>query len=300
MSDSDSAGRPEAPKPSLSLRIRDWVRGLRGKGADDSLREELEELLEEHGEEPGEPQSEERTLLRNVLTVADLSVNDIMVPRADIISIGQDVSLDEAVAQFIAAGHSRLPVHRGTLDDVAGMLHVKDLLPFWRKETEFALAPIVRKVLFVPPSVPVLDLLLQMRGTGLHMALVIDEYGGVDGLVTIEDLVEQIVGEIRDEYDEDEGPLLVEKPDGTLEAFARCPVETLEERIGYALRDPEREEDIDTLGGLVFSLVGRVPRRGELIAHPLGLRFEVLDADPRRVKRLRIRNLPPPPAPIGK
>jgi len=300
MSDADFPARADAPKPSLGARIRDWVRGLRGKGADDSLREELEELLEEHGEEPGEVESEERTLLRNVLTVADLSVNDIMVPRADIIAIGHDVSLDEAVAQFIAAGHSRLPVHRGTLDDVAGMLHVKDLLPFWRKETEFALAPIVRKVLFVPPSVPVLDLLLQMRGTGLHMALVIDEYGGVDGLVTIEDLVEQIVGEIRDEYDEEEGPFLVEKPDGTLEAVARCPVETLEDRIGQSLRDPAREEDIDTLGGLVFSLVGRVPRRGELIAHPLGLRFEVLDADARRVKRLRIRNLPPPPAPTGK
>ncbi len=292
---------PSRPTENVSLaqRLREWL-GLRGR-TEETLREELEELLEDHAEDGGGASSEERALLRNVLSVADLRVDDIMVPSADIIAIEVESTLEQVIARFIDAAHSRLPVYRETLDDVIGMIHVKDLLPYWSAGQPFALEPVLRKVLFVPPSAPVLELLLQMRGTGLHMALVVDEYGGVDGLVTIEDLVEQIVGEIRDEYDEEEGPSLIDKPDGSVEALGRCPVEDLEKRVGRALLDDTQEEQIDTLGGLVFSLVGRVPRRGELIAHPSGLQFEVLDVDARRVKRIRIRNLDAlVPAPTGK
>jgi CBS domain containing-hemolysin-like protein len=299
MSDSSPSRSSEGGTLTLARRLRDWL-GLRGRG-EETLREELEELLEGHAEDEEGGGAEERTLLRNVLSVTDLHVDDVMVPNADIVALDADSTLDQVIAKFIEAGHSRLPVYRETLDDVIGMIHVKDLLPYWNGKQPFTLDPVLRKVLFVPPSVPVLDLLLQMRGTGLHMALVVDEYGGVDGLVTIEDLVEQIVGEIRDEHDEDEGPFLIDKADGSVEALGRCPVDELVKRVGRSLLDPEQEEQIDTLGGLVFSLVGRVPRRGELIPHPSGLQFEVLDADARRVKRIRIRNLDSvPPAPTGK
>ena len=174
------------------------------------------------------------------------------------------------------------------------MVHVKDMLPFLAKAKPFDLRSILRRVLFVAPSMRVLDLLLEMRRTRLHMALVVDEFGGVDGLVTIEDLVEEIVGEIEDEHDVDEGPKLVPASDGTLIADARTTIEEFEARVGPILNDEEREQ-IDTLGGLVFALAGRVPSRGELVFHPTGLEFEVLDADPRRVKRLRVRNAPKSP-----
>ena len=289
MSDDKSHADPEAPK--LVHRVRGWLKGWR-RGGDDSLRESLEELLQEHDGGSDTPvESEERVLLRNVLKVGELRVDDVMVPRADIIAVDSTATLDEVMDLFVQAQHTRLPVYRETLDDVTGMLHIKDLLEFWDGKKPFTMAPVIRKVLFVPPSMSVLDLLLQMRSTRVHMALVVDEFGGIDGLATFEDLVEQIVGEIEDEHDEVEGPLLVERADGTLEADARYPVEDLERRVGVALLDEEREEYVETLGGLIFSLLGRVPRRGELIEHPCGLAFEVIDADPRRVKRLRIRNL---------
>ena len=281
-----------AAETSLGERVRDWLRGLLGgKSGDESLREDLEELLEEHADTKSPLDAEERLLLRNILKVGELRVDDIMIPRADIVAVPESVTLEQMVQVFMDAAHSRLPVYRENLDDVVGMVHIKDLLKYWGSSRKFAMARVVRKILFVPPSMPVLDLLLQMRATRVHMALVVDEYGGADGLVTIEDLVEQIVGEIHDEHDETEGPLLVERPDGTLEADARCPVEALENRLGMALLDEEREEYVDTLGGLVFALVGRIPQRGELIGHPCGIAFEVMDADPRRVKRLRVRNL---------
>lgn len=278
-------------RPSLAVRLREWLRVLRGaRKPEDRLRDELEELLEEHAETPVD--REERALLGNILTVGELRVDDVEVPRADIIAVEEDITLDELVRAFADAGHSRLPVYRDSLDQVLGMVHIKDLMPYWKGEKPFKLADVVRKVLFVPPSMPVLDLLLQMRARRLHLALVVDEYGGVDGLVTIEDLVEQIVGEIHDEHDDAEMPTLVTRPGGVIEADARCPVADLEAQIGRSLISPEQHEEIDTLGGLVFSLVGRVPQRGELVRHPSGLAFEVLDADPRRIKRLRVRDIP--------
>ncbi len=192
-----------------------------------------------------------------------------------------------------------MPIYRETLDDPTGMVHIKDVIQFLippddgnaRKEP-FSLKAIRRDLLFVPPSMPALDLLVKMQTTRVHLALVIDEYGGTDGLVSIEDLVEEIVGEIEDEHDTDEGPALARRDDGTIDADARAPIEELEEMLGVKLVDEESDDDVDTLGGLVFSLVGRVPLRGELIKHPSGLEFEVRDADARRLKKLRIHNAP--------
>ena len=227
----------------------------------------------------------------NLLNFGDLRVDDVMVPRADIIAVEQSTPVAEVVGIICEAGHSRLPVFRDSLDDIVGMVHVRDLLRFWGADRPGALTEVVRRQLFVPPSMRVRDLLLQMRATRIHMAMVVDEYGGTDGLVTIEDLVEEIVGDIHDEHDSEVLPQLVEKPGGVVEADARAPVEDLEKRMGFNLLPEEGDEDIETLGGLVFSLAGRVPTRGELIVHPAGLQFEVVDADPRRIKRLRIKHV---------
>ena len=212
-----------------------------------------------------------------------------MVPRSDIKTIESTATLDEVIAAMRESTHTRMPVVRDTLDDVAGMVHLKDLLPFWGDGKHFILKAILRDLLYVPPSMKVLDLLMKMRDTGTHMAIVVDEYGGTDGMVTIEDLVEEIVGEIQDEHDKILPPSLTERPDGTLEADARVEVEDLEKHLGQELLEPDRREDVDTLGGLIFTLLDRVPARGEIVPHPAALEFEVLDADPRRVKRVLIR-----------
>ncbi len=292
--DSSSSRPPRADgadtEPSLRQTIRGWLRGLkRVRNGETSLRESLEELIEEHDESQEPINPEERLMLMNVLELDQRRVDDVMVPRADIVAAREGVSLDELVAIFTEASHSRLPVFRETLDDVIGMVHIKDLLGLWDKSQPLAMSELVREVLFVPPSMPVLDLLLQMQATRIHMALVVDEYGGTDGLATIEDLVEEIVGEIEDEHDRLEAPQVVELPDGTLELDARTPIDDLEQRIGCNLLPEEGDEDVETVGGLVFSLLGRVPRRGELMSHPAGVEFEVVDADARRVKRVRVR-----------
>jgi CBS domain containing-hemolysin-like protein len=273
----------------LLTRLRVLARRRNGEGH--SLRETLEELIEEDEEETqdrAEFTEQERELLLNALSFGELQVWDVMVPRSDIQAIDVTAGLGEVVGTMREAMHTRLPVYRDNLDDVIGMVHIKDLLPYWGDGAEFELEPIVREVLFVPPSMRVLDLLLQMRDTAVHMAIVVDEYGGTDGLATIEDLVEEIVGEIQDEHDKIMPPRLVELPNGALEADARVEVEELERRLGLELLDAERREDVDTLGGLLFTLLDRVPARGEIVRHPAGVEFAVLDADPRRIKRLRI------------
>jgi CBS domain containing-hemolysin-like protein len=199
---------------------------------------------------------------------------------------------------MVEQGHSRVPVYRETLDNVIGFVHVKDLLGPATERRTIKLSLMLRKVLFVAPSVPILDLLVQMRQARTHIAMVVDEFGGIDGLVTIEDLIEEIVGEIEDEHDVADGPRLAERADGTLIADARTPIEVLEERQGIQLRSNGEQEEVDTLGGLVSGLAGRVPKRGEIIAHPSGIEFEVLDADPRKIKRLRVRC--PPDAAAGR
>jgi CBS domain containing-hemolysin-like protein len=238
--------------------------------------------------------SHERTLINNILEIRDQAVSELMVPRADIVAVDADTERDPLLRLLASKTHSRLPVYRETLDDVIGIIHIKDVLAAIADDRDFTLPDLVRPVSFIAPSMRVLDLLLEMRKTRQHMALVVDEFGGIDGLITIEDLVEGIVGEITDEHDRDVPAELVERPDGSLYADARVPIETFEERVGEVLDQDERDE-VDTLGGLVFSLAGRVPSRGELLTHHSGLEFEILDADPRRIKRIRVRNPPPPP-----
>jgi CBS domain containing-hemolysin-like protein len=288
---------PSSRKPGT---MRSFLRQLLGRNGDSNLRDSFEELLEEHDDRATPIDPDERALIHNILNVGEMTAYDVMVPRADIVSVGIDTTRDEVIRLMSRQPHSRYPVHRESLDDVIGMVHIKDVLAATvdPDPDAFSLRDVMRKVLFVAPSMRVLDLLLQMRMDRLHMALVVDEYGGIDGLVTIEDLVEEIVGEIEDEHDVDSGPRIERKPDGSYIADARMAVEDIEERFGPILSAEEREEDIDTLGGLVFTLAGRVPVRGELIGHPeSGVEFEVLEADPRRIKRMRLRNLPQPVIP---
>ncbi|MGH6661963.1 MAG: hemolysin family protein [Rhodospirillales bacterium] len=281
----DAGARNE---PSLTDTVLGWIRQIaRVREGDDSARDTLEELIEEREEAEVPIDEDERMLLANILELRGRTISDVMVPRADIVAVSRDASLAEVIELLTKKGHSRLPVYGETLDNVTGMVHIKDVLAWRGQDTSFSLAKIQRKILFVSPSMQVLELLLEMRAERCHMALVVDEYGGVDGLVTIEDLVEEIVGEIEDEHDRDEEPRLTRNPDGTFTADARVTLEVLEAEVGPIVTAKEREA-IYTLGGLVFALAGRVPIRGELVRHPSGYEFEILDADPRHVKRLRL------------
>lgn len=272
----------------LWRRMQGLLRPFRRRNGEGAAKDPLEELIEEREEAEIPLGDDERLLLANILALRDRAAEDVMVPRADIVAIDSNAALDEVVELMTRTGHSRIPVYRETLDDAVGMIHIKDILA-WRGQAElFRPAKVLRQVLFVAPSMEVLELLLEMRVKRCHMALVVDEFGGVDGLVTIEDVVEEIVGEIDDEHSRGSEPSVVMHPDGTLDMDARAPVESLAEHFEGALSE-EEQEDIDTVGGLVVSVAGRVPIRGELISHPSGLEFEVLDADPRRLKRLRVR-----------
>jgi len=263
-----------------------------------SVRESIAELVQEAAEEPQTPGAlpdldrREQVLINNILRLRETVADDVMIPRADIIAIRADLTLTQAIEQIRLEGHSRLPVYREQLDDIIGMIHVKDLFAYVGRPESFSIEAILRRPLMVAPQVPVLDLLAQMRQAHMHMALVVDEYGGIDGLVTIEDLIETITGDISDEHDEAERPLVTERPDGALDVDARLPVEDFEARVGPVLSEDERDADIDTVGGLVFTLAGRVPAKGEVVSHPGGFEFRVLEADPRRIRRLRVRRLP--------
>ena len=275
--------------------------GLWRRPPEHSVRDSIAELVQEAadavhvpGEEP-ELDRQERALIANVLRLRDTVADDVMIPRADIIAMRLDVSLDEAISQIRREGHSRLPVYREQLDDIVGMVHIKDVFGYVGRPDAFQLEAVLRRPLLVAPQIPVLELLLQMRQARMHLALVVDEYGGFDGLLTIEDLVETITGDIADEHDEVEGPMVTERGDGALDLDGRLPVEDLETRLGPVLTDDERQADIDTVGGLVFTLAGRVPARGEVIGHPSGFEFRVLDSDPRRIRHLRVRRTPATP-----
>lgn len=273
-------------------RLKGIWRRLSGRRSNEgSISETLSDLAAQHTEDATPIDPLERALLENTLKLRRMTIEDVMVPRADIVALSAAAPLDEVVAAVEQSRHSRLPVFEKDLDRIVGMIHVKDVLAHIGKPDTPSLKDLAREVLFVSPAMLVLDLLLEMRLKRTHMALVVDEFGGIDGLATIEDLVEEIVGDIEDEHDIAEPPQLEARPDGTLVADARATLEDFEAAVGEVLTDDERE-DLDTLGGLVFNLVGRVPSRGELVSHPSGLEFEVLDGDPRRLKRLRVRNLP--------
>lgn len=273
--------------------LRGFLKNLFGRSSDTSLRDAFEEILEEHEDDPAGADGDERTLIANILKVGEKTAYDVMVPRADIVGIEEGATLEAAVAVMTTKPHSRYPLYRENLDEATGFVHIKDVLSALHKKRRPALRRLRRDVLFVSPSIRVLDLLLQMRLTRQHMAIVVDEFGGVDGLITIEDLVEQIVGEIEDEHDVTDAPMLQRREDGVWIADARLPLEDLEEMFGPILTEDEREEDLDTVGGLVFTLAGHVPSRGEVIPHDSGIEFEVMDADPRRLKRVRLLNTPP-------
>ena len=275
-----------------------WA-GLRslifGSEAEPTLRDQIEEAIEEHEDEApaqGDLSGPERQMLRNLLDFGDSTAGDVGVPRADIIAVPEDISFADLVAAFADAGHSRLPVYRDSLDEVIGMIHVKDVFAILaRDETPpVNLATLIRQPLYVPESMGVLDLLAEMRAKRTHLAIVLDEYSGTEGLVTIEDIVEEIVGEIEDEHDEASPDLLVPMHDGVWHADARAELEEVAELIDRRLG--EVEEDVDTLGGLATVLAGHVPQAGETVAHPSGWRLEITEADPRRVTRLRLH----PPA----
>ena len=298
MADPDTA----RAAPSLSARIVSAVKSIfRRPAMDESLRESLEGVIGQRAEAGNILADEERHMLVNILSFGERRVDDVMVPRADIIAVEEQASLEDVLRVCYESAHSRLPIYRETLDNALGMVHIKDLLrwlapgPPGTASAPFSLRSLRRNILFVPSSMRARDLLLKMQTTRIHLALVVDEYGGIEGLVSIEDLVEEIVGDIEDEHDTVEGPLLIRRVNGVVEADARAPIEDLEEMFGVTLISQEDREDMDTLGGLVFSLVGRVPLRGELIVHPEGLEFEVRDADPRRIKRLRIHKTAPAP-----
>ena len=279
-----------------------------------SIRDDLEIVLEAASVETGFS-PEERAMLANILDLRERRVEDVMVPRADIVAVEQDITLGELVKVFEGAGHSRLVAYHETLDEPVGMVHIRDLIAFMAQRAavdgqqngkrtkpvpagldlkainlslSLTSTGIIRKILFVPPSMPAIDLLAKMQATRIHLALVIDEYGGTDGLVSIEDIVEQIVGDIEDEHDQAESPDVVPQADGSFLADARAGLEEVTATVGPDFDVGEVADEVDTLGGYLVVQVGRVPVRGELMPGPRGFEIEVLDADPRRVKKVRI------------
>ncbi len=232
------------------------------------------------------------TDVRGMLNLRRMSLEDVAVPKAEIVAVPEDIKKDDLVQLFRKTGLTRIPVYKETLDTPVGLVHLKDFAlkhGFNGSGGRFSLKKLLRPLLFAPPSMPIGVLLQKMQADRIHMALVIDEYGGVDGLVTLEDLVEQVIGEIEDEHDLEEDQFWIKEGPGCYLAQARTPLEEFEAEIGRRLVDEDEEEEIDTLGGLVFLLSGHVPARGEVVVHPDGPEFEVVDADPRRIKRLRVR-----------
>lgn len=287
--------------------------GLRGGG---TAREEIVEALAEANGELADLSVQERAMLTNVLSLRERRVGDVMVPRADIAAVPSDVTLDQLLAEFRKAGHSRLPVFDDSLDDPRGMVHIRDFLEYIAEKSlplavrglpldeapvgtphqlasvdlskPLAATKLLRPVLYVPPSMPAVDLLVRMQATRTHIALVIDEYGGTDGLVSIEDLIEIVVGDIEDEHDMEEATI-APAGENCFSADARATLDELRQATGVDLSGNEVADDIDTLGGLIVTLAGRVPTQGEIVEGPDGLSFEVVESDQRRVKRLTIR-----------
>jgi CBS domain containing-hemolysin-like protein len=309
------AGEGTGERPSLFERLR----SLLGLGPA-SIRDDIEDALEDTTT-TADFSPQERAMLKNVLGLHELRIADIMLPRADIVAVAGGASLAEVLSLFRTAGHSRLPVYGETLDDPRGMVHIRDFLDHLAGAVELAprrnrrprgktgapvpplpastfggldltkpliSANILRPVLFVPPSMPAIDLLVKMQATRTHMALVIDEYGGTDGLVSIEDIVEMIVGDIEDEHDATETPTISAAGDGSFIADARASLDDISKVLQVDLSASDDAEEVDTIGGLVTTLAGRVPVRGEIVGGEAGLEFEILDADPRRVKRVRV------------
>lgn len=316
-SEHDDVDQPEISKTSLNgsdngqPESGSWLSRIFGrKRGPGSIRDDLEDALSNDQPESTGFSVEEKTMLTNILALQNVRVEDLMVPRADIEAVETDITLGELLKQFEDSAHSRMPVYADTLDDPRGMVHIRDVVAHITRSAKLSRAEaakrkielpanldlrkvalskpldslkIIRPVLFVPPSMLALDLMARMQANRIQMALVIDEYGGTDGLVSMEDIMEMIVGDIEDEHDTDEADLIREKSEGVYICSAKAELEDIEEVMGAAFNAGDLAEDVDTIGGLVFALAGRVPVRGEVI-EGLGFEFRVLDADPRRVK----------------
>ena len=255
-----------------------------------SLKENLETVLDTAKKDDENISKQERLMLLNVLKIDQIRSTDIMIPRADIGAVEVNDSFEKVLEVFIKESHSRVPVYEKNLDNIIGMIHIKDLVKY-QNEGDFEqgfLKKIKREIIEIPPSMPVLDLLMKMQLTRLHMGVVIDEYGGTDGLVTIEDVIEEITGEIEDEHDEQNMPMLIKTSPNSFEASARVEIKEFEKLSSINFLKDYHNEDVDTLGGLVVAIAGRVPQRGEIIKHESGLTFEINDADPRRIKSIKI------------
>lgn len=264
-----------------------------GEDSEPTLREEIEDAIDEAEESessrpaPGDLGAAERQMLRNLLHFGEQTAGDICVTRGDIIAVPNDISFDELVRSFVDAGHSRLPIYGESLDEVVGMVHIKDVfVASVDPSKDRSLAALMREPLFVPESMGVIELLARMRTERVHLAIVVDEFGGTEGLVTIEDVVEEIVGDIEDEHDDAEAALLTLLDDGLWEADARIELEELAAAVDPRLSSDE--DEVDTLGGLMFLLAGHIPERGECVAHPSGWKLEAIDSDPRRIIRVRL------------
>lgn len=281
---------PAVPQaPSLLQTIRTWVAD-KLRPSSDTLKETLEQIIEEHEEEDIKLTPESRDMLNNILYFGQLKVSDLMVPRAQIVAVEENATLEEVTQIILKEEHTRMPVYRKTLDEVIGFLHIKDLIKAIVGGEPFTVKELVRDILIVPPSKRVIDLLVNMRLSGMHMALVVDEYGGTDGLVTLEDMFEEIVGDIHDEHDEDLGLIRQIEP-GVYEADATIEIEDLEKALNGSFEALAENEDFDTLGGLIFVLTGKVPQPGESVTYE-DLRFDVMDADLTRIKKVRITRVP--------
>lgn len=306
--DTDEGSSRRPVKPGLFQSIGNLIRGRNGS----SLREDLADALADRPLENSAFSPEERAMLNNILRLREVRVEDVMIARAEIEAVELSTSLGELLNLFEQTGHSRMPVYEETLDDPRGMVHIRDVVAFITKQSRngrsrsrakqnapgFNLSKVdltktigdlnlKRPVLFVPPSMLAADLMARMQAARVQMALVIDEYGGTDGLVSLEDLVEIVVGDIEDEHDDDE-VMIAASGDGVFVADARAEIEDVVELIGDSFDAGHHEEDADTIGGLIFAALGRVPARGEVVNAVPGFEFQVMDADPRRIKKVRI------------
>ena len=253
-----------------------------------NLKEDLETVLDNKSNNTDGISKQERVMLMNILKIDEILARDIMIPRAEIIALEESISFDEAIKIFVEGAHSRIPIYNEQLDNITGMLHIKDLVKY-QTENDIKgnfIDSIKKDILHIPPSMPALDLLIKMQLTRLHMGVVIDEYGGVDGLITIEDVIEEIAGEIEDEHDDKDVSMFIKLSPNTFEANARLSIVELEKISQIQLIN--EDDDTDTIGGLVATVAGRVPQRGEIIKHDSGIVFTILDADPRRIKTIKI------------
>lgn len=288
--DSRTKSPYEAPS-RLSLAIR-WFRDKISPRSEGSLKELIEEALEDESGESADISAEEKSLLINLIHFGELTVQDVMVPRSDIMGVERGATLDELKQHIISIGHTRIPIYEDSLDKVQGFLHVKDMFPHLSSPETFDIGKLIREILFVPPSMRIVDLLIKMRVSGCHIAIVVDEFGGTDGMVTMEDLFEEIVGEILDEHDaQDTKESIRWLGDHVVEVDARTSVEKLQEALGEPLCDGEIGDDVDSLGGLLFSMLGRIPVRGEVQMLKSNLKAEILQADPRRIRLVRITRI---------